>query len=85
MPKNAGMGFLPSAKRVLSAAKRPLTAAEIVSRAIVSRAIDMGLLETSGKTPANTLHALLMRYIRQDGRACEFEQVEGGFQLRKGS
>ncbi|KFA41377.1 winged helix-turn-helix domain-containing protein [Xylella fastidiosa] len=74
------MGFLPSAKRVLSAAKRPLTAAEIVSRAI-----DMGLLETSGKTPANTLHALLMRYIRQDGRACEFEQVEGGFQLRKGS
>lgn len=45
----------------------------------------MGLLETSGKTPANTLHALLMRHIRQDGRACEFEQVEGGFQLRKGS
>jgi hypothetical protein len=80
MPKKAGIGFLPSAKRVLSVAKRPLTAAEIVSRAI-----DMGLLETSGKTPENTLHALLMRHIRQEGRACEFEQVEGGFQLRKGN
>ena len=78
MPKRAGIGFLPSAKRVLSVARRPLAAKEIVTRAM-----DMGLLETQGKTPENTLHALLMRHIREQGRACEFEQVEGGFQLRK--
>lgn len=78
MPKKAGVGFLPSAKRVLAAARKPLTAGEIVARAV-----DMGLLESSGKTPANTLHALLMRHIRQDGRAAEFERVEGGFNLRK--
>lgn len=78
MPKKAGVGFLPSAKRVLAAARKPLTAAEIVARAV-----DMGLLESSGKTPANTLHSLLMRQIRREGRAAEFEKVEGGFNLRK--
>lgn len=78
MPKKAGAGFLPSAKRVLAATRKPLGAGEIVRRAV-----DMGLLETSGKTPENTLHALLARHIRRYGKAAEFEQVEGGFYLRK--
>ena len=79
MPKPAGRGFLASAEIVLRKAGKPLNCSEIVARATRD-----GLLETSGRTPQNTLHALLTRHISAEGSKCKFRRLEGGlFDLRR--
>lgn len=73
------MTFLEAAREVLGEAGEPLNAGEIVRRATAA-----GLLETSGKTPANTLYAQLMTTSRRQGEASEFVLVSRGkWALRK--
>ena len=74
----AGLGFLPAARVVLRSAKTSLTAAEIVQRAQA-----VGVLQSQGKTPANTLSALLERELRLKGASSDFVKVaRGRFALR---
>jgi hypothetical protein len=60
--------FLEAAKVVLGQSEGPLTAAEIVQRAR-----ELGILESSGKTPERTLTADLYISARRDDS--EFEKV----------
>ena len=77
MPRLPGEGFISSARIILRRSKTPLTCTEIVERAI-----EAGLLETTGRTPQNTLHAMLMRHIYRRGDASGFRKVgRGRFEL----
>lgn len=79
MPKRAGMGFLPAAETILRRAGKPLTCREIVERAIQA-----GLLNSSGKTPEKTLYALFQRHLAIEGKNCKFRKVgPGKYEVRK--
>ena len=56
------MRFLDAARRVLEAAKRPMT-----SRAIATEALRLGMIETTGKTPHRTMDAALYVAAKEGG------------------
>ena len=73
-----GLSGLDAACKVLSDAKEPLD-----SKTIVERALSGGLWQTSGKTPAATIYAAMIREIAQKGETGRFVKVERGkFALR---
>jgi len=75
----AGEGFLPAAEVVLRRATKPLTCREIVEKAVA-----YGGLRSAGKTPRNTLYALLTRDIEKNGTGSAFKKAGPGlFQLRR--
>jgi hypothetical protein len=77
--RKTGQGFISSARNVLKGAKTPLGCREIIERAISE-----GLLETRGKTPEKTLHAMLSRHILHKGSMSEFLKLpDGKFTLTK--
>ncbi len=67
--------FLEAAVTVLAEAGRPLTADEIVARAL-----ERGLLRTEGRTPAATMTACLYTHIRDAGRPRVVRVFEPGKQ-----
>lgn len=67
------MTFLEAAKTVLRDAGEPLSPAEITRRAL-----DRGLIETQGATPAATMSAQLTVNVRDLGAASEFTKVSRG-------
>jgi len=70
---------LDAAAQVLAEAKEPLTSGEMVKRMI-----DQGLWTTSGKTPAATIYAAIIREIAKKGDASRFRKTERGkFELVK--
>ena len=64
---------LDAAVQVLAEAKTPLTAAEMVKRMLEGK-----LWQTSGKTPAATIYAAIIREIAAKGRDARFDKVERG-------
>ena len=70
---------LDAAAQVLAEAKEPLTSGEMVKRML-----DQGLWKTSGKTPAATIYAAIIREIAKKGDASRFVKTERGkFELAK--
>ena len=70
---------LDAAAQVLAEADGPLNA-----RTIVERMLDRGLWQTSGKTPAATIYAAIIREIAVKGDAARFRKVaRGKFELAK--
>ena len=70
---------LDAAAQVLAEAKQPLTSGEMVQRML-----DKGLWKTSGKTPAATIYAAIIREIAKKGDASRFRKTERGkFELAK--
>ncbi len=76
-PRPAGTGKrvsgLDAAAAVLAEAKAPLTAGEMVERMLAK-----GLWKTSGKTPAATIYAAIIREIAVKGKDARFHKVERG-------
>ncbi|MEN4011380.1 MAG: winged helix-turn-helix domain-containing protein [Bellilinea sp.] len=62
--------FLDAAYQILIATDRPMSAEEITRQAL-----DRGLLETKGETPAATMSARLYMDIKEKGAASRFIQV----------
>jgi hypothetical protein len=54
-------GFLAAALRVLREAERPLSTTELTERALTA-----GALESRGRTPVNTMAAVLYLAVRDD-------------------
>ena len=70
---------LDAAAKVLTEAKGPMNCREIVERALAK-----GYWKTSGKTPAATIYAAIIREIAAKGDASRFRKVERGkFTLAK--
>ena len=70
---------LDAAAQVLAEAKEPLNTKEMVAR-MLSR----GLWRTSGKTPAATIYAAILREIATKGKEARFRKAERGkFELAK--
>jgi len=70
---------LNAAAQVLAEAKEPLTSGEMVKRMLAK-----GLWKTSGKTPAATIYAAIIREIAKKGDASRFRKTERGkFELAK--
>ena len=70
---------LDAAAQVLADAKEPLGAKEMVERMLAK-----GLWRTSGKTPAATIYAAIIREIATKGADARFRKVERGkFELAK--
>jgi len=74
MSRSAGQGFLPAAEEVLKKAQKPMRCGDIVAKAT-----EQGLLESRGKTPEKTLHALFRRSIEREGTACRFYSPKPGY------
>lgn len=73
------VGFLSAAEVVLRNAKKSLTCREIVERATQA-----GLLQGAGKTPQQTLYAMLLRNLAAEGECSRFKKVGPGlFELRR--
>ena len=68
------VGALSAAAVVLKAAKAPMTAGELIS-AMAAKKL---WVSPSGKTPANTLHAALMKEINTKGNESRFQKSERG-------
>ena len=64
---------LDAAAKVLADAKEPLNSKEMVARMLAK-----GLWQTSGKTPAATIYAAIIREIASKGDASRFRKVERG-------
>jgi len=79
-PKRLGsMTFRQAAEHVLKRSRHPMNCSQIVEAAIKEQ-----LLPRSGKTPQNTLNAVIRRDIKNLGRNSPFvEGNEGYFYLRK--
>lgn len=74
-------GALDAAVRVLEGAAEPMTCG-----AIVEKALERKLWETSGKTPSATLYAAIIREIADRGREARFVKAGRGlFALRGGA
>jgi hypothetical protein len=74
-------GILDAAAQILAKAKEPMGCKNIVEQAIAKK-----LWSTSGKTPAATLYAAIIREISKKGNDARFEKVDRGrFQIRKGA
>ena len=71
--KDGTMSGLNAAAKVLAEAGEPLNC-----RAIVERAIEKGYWKTSGKTPAGTTYASILREIQKKGDAARFRKAERG-------
>ena len=70
---------LDAAAQVLAEAKEPLTAKEMVERMLAK-----GLWQTTGKTPAATIYAAVIREIAAKGDDSRFRKVgRGKFELAK--
>jgi hypothetical protein len=70
---------LDAAAQVLAHAKTPLTAGEMVQRMLEGK-----LWKTSGKTPAATIYAAIIREIATKGKDARFRKVaRGKFELAK--
>jgi hypothetical protein len=67
------MNYVEAALTVLKAAKRPMTAKEIVDEAMAK-----GLLTPQGKTPAATLSARLYVYVRDHPESAIERHAEPG-------
>ena len=77
--KKRGMGVLDAAVRVLQEAGKTMNCADIVKVAL-----EKGYWKTSGKTPAATIYAAIIREIGKKGAASRFRKVERGqFALAK--
>ncbi len=73
-------GILDIAAEILAKSKEPMGC-----KAIVEKAIEKGMWQTTGKTPAATLYAAVIREISAKGKDARFEKVDRGlFQARKG-
>jgi hypothetical protein len=64
---------LDAAAKVLADAKEPLRCADLTKRVL-----DRGLWKTSGKTPAATLNAAIIREIRGKGGKSRFRKAGRG-------
>jgi hypothetical protein len=64
---------LDAAAKVLANAKEPMNA-----KAIVDAMLAKGLWRTSGKTPAATIYAAMVREIAQKGDASRFRKADRG-------
>jgi hypothetical protein len=74
------MTFIDAALRVLSESEGPLN-----YREVTRRALELGLLNTTGKTPYGSMHARLSEHIARHGGASPFSQVAPGvYALRRG-
>jgi HB1, ASXL, restriction endonuclease HTH domain len=74
-------GILDVAAEILAKAKEPMT-----TKAIVDHAIEKGLWKTTGKTPAATLYAAIIREIQKRGKDARFQKIDRGlFRARKGA
>ncbi|VVB57040.1 UvrABC system protein C [uncultured archaeon] len=73
------MGFFEAAERVLNKTKRPMRPNEITDIALKN-----GFLETSGKTPRQTMASRLYTDVLRKGRMSRFVQLDKGlFGLRR--
>ena len=74
-----GMSGLDAAAKVLADAGEPLGCKEMVERMLAK-----GLWKTSGKTPAATIYAAIIREIAKKGKDARFRKVDRGrFELAK--
>ena len=74
-----GPSGLDAAAKVLAEAGEPLN-----TKTMVERMLAKGLWKTSGKTPAATIYAAILREINAKGAASRFRKVERGrFELAK--
>jgi len=70
--------FLEAAYQILKKSSKPLTSNEISSIAM-----DEHLITTEGKTPSNTMRALLYLDIKRKGNNSRFVKAERGkFELK---
>jgi hypothetical protein len=77
--KNKRPSGLDAAAKVLAEASGPLNAAEMVKRMLAK-----GLWKTSGKTPAATIYAAIIREIAIKGKDARFRKTARGmFDLAK--
>ncbi len=71
--KDGKMSGLDAAAQVLAEANEPLNA-----KTMVERMLEKGLWATSGKTPAATIYAAIIREIAKKGDASRFVKAERG-------
>ena len=71
--KRRGNGVLDGAAKVLAEAKKPMQCKQIVEKLLTAK-----LWSTSGKTPAATLYAAIIREIRDKGKAARFKKTGRG-------
>ena len=73
------MSGLDAAAKVLAEAGGPLGCKEMVERMLTK-----GLWKTSGKTPAATIYAAIIREIAKKGKDARFRKVDRGrFELAR--
>ena len=68
-----GMSGLEAAVKVLVSSREPMGCGEIMERILAQK-----LWSTSGKTPAATLNAAIIREIRDKGKESRFKKVGRG-------
>lgn len=73
-PASKPLGALSAASQVLRAAKAPMTCVELIE-AMAAKKL---WVSPGGKTPANTLHAALMKEIKTKGNESRFAKAERG-------
>ena len=71
--KDGKMSGLDAAAQVLAEAGEPLD-----TKAMVERMLENGLWSTSGKTPAATIYAAIIREIAKKGDASRFRKTDRG-------
>ena len=77
--KERKLSGLDAAAQILTKAGRPLSTKEMVERMLAK-----GLWRTTGKTPAATIYAALLRHIQKNGADSRFRKVDRGrFELVK--
>lgn len=70
---NGRLSGLDAAVQVLTAAKQPMRCQDIVNTMLAKK-----LWSTSGRTPAATLHAAMIREIAAKGKDARFRKVDRG-------
>jgi hypothetical protein len=73
------MTFLEAAYQILKSSRRPLTTQEITKRAL-----EQGLIDTRGKTPAATMSAVLYQALRTGSNLVKLDDPGPG-RARRGS
>ena len=76
-PATTGLSGLDAAARVLGEASEPLRCAEIVRRML-----EQGLWSTTGRTPAATINAAIIREIATKGDQSRFRKTGRGLFAR---
>jgi len=72
-PKAKAMSGLDAAANVLSTAKEPMSAKQIVEAAI-----GKGLWQSKGATPHATIYSAMIREIAAKGKDARFKKVDRG-------